>query len=149
MFKRCDYPVKVSEGLFWRRRGPSRITSSEQCGLVQQPLCLVRTWSWLTPQLFLILTVACTPAFIPAIFPVPSSCMLHNTALFPMALYSPGFFSFSWFGLCCSTAGLCDAIHEVERGRMREEKSCAGVDAQGDYSRQQELQRSWLKQPEH
>lgn len=87
--------------------------------------------------------------FHPAIFPIPSSCMLDNTALFPVALFSPKVFSFSWFELCFSTARLCSAIHEVERGRMREEKSCAGVEAQGDYSRQQELQRSWLKQPEH
>lgn len=63
-----------------------------------------------------------------------------------MALFSPKVFSFSRFELCLGAARLCDGIHEVQRGRMREEKSCAGVDAQGDDSRQQELQRSWPEQ---
>lgn len=54
--------------------------------------------------------------FHPATFPIPSSCVLDNTTLFPVALFSPEVFFFSRFELCFSTARLCSAIHEVERG---------------------------------
>lgn len=103
------------------------MTSSEQCGLVQliwAGSLLSFSSSW---KLHLLLFSSCCV-----------SCSIitcvDNTTLFPMALFSEFFWLFL-FELCFSTARLCDAIHEVERGRMREEKSYAGVDAQGDYCR--------------
>lgn len=70
IFKWRVYPVKVSKGLFWKREGPSRITSCEQHGLVQQPLCLVRTLAHFSafphPE-------SCMHScFHPAVVPVPS-----------------------------------------------------------------------------
>lgn len=99
IFKRCVYLVKVSKGLFWKwYAGPSRITSIEQCRLMQQPLRLVRTFSWLISQLFLILKVACTHAFILVFFLFRhfyiQLCMLDNTTSLPMALFSVKVFFF-------------------------------------------------------
>lgn len=110
IFKQCVYLVKVSKGLFWKRyAGPSRITSIEQCGLMRQSLCLVRPFSWLVSQLFLVLKVACTHAFILVFFLFGNFYvqlhMLDNTTLFPMALFSlKVFFS---LGLNCVSKLQC------------------------------------------
>ena len=93
VFKHCVYLVKVSKSLCWKwYAGPSGITSIEQCRLMQQPLHLVRTFSWLTSQLFLILKVTCTHAFILVFFPFShfyvQMCVLDNSTLFPTALFS-------------------------------------------------------------
>lgn len=101
IFTWCIYLVKVSKGLFWKWYAePSRITSIEQCGLMQQPLHLVRTFSWLISQLFLILEVAWTCAFILVFFLFShfyiQLCMVDNTTLFPMALFSLKVFFLVW-----------------------------------------------------
>lgn len=81
----------------------SRVTSIEQRGLMQQFLSLVRTFSWLISQLFLILRVACAHAFILVFFLLAhfyvQLYMLDNTTLFPMALFSLKVFFF--LGLNC------------------------------------------------
>lgn len=113
IFKQFVYLGKVSKAPFWKwYAGPSRITSIEQWGSMQKPLHLVRTFSWLVFQLFLILNVACTYAFIFVFFLFRhlyvQLCVLDNTTLFPVALFSLRVFFF--LGMNCVSKLLDKAV---------------------------------------
>lgn len=129
----------------------SRIKSSERCWLVQQPLCLARTLSWLIPQLFLTLKAACTPAFTLLFF------LFHHHVcwiiphcfqwlFFALKSFSPFLellwvvFQHCWAVQCHSWSG-----EGEEEGA---EKLCR-CSCTGRWVQLAKLQRNWLKQQEH
>lgn len=99
IFKQCLHVGKISKGLFGELyAGPKRITNIEQWRSMQKILYLLSAFSWLIFQLFLILDVACTHAFIPVFLLLSHFSvqlyMLDNTTLFPVALFSLRVFLF-------------------------------------------------------